>query len=141
MDWIKVQGNSMCPFLLPGDEIAVDWKAAHSTCLASSGELVLGRDASHDWIVHRVIDWKDGCDPEIKGDAAFCWDHFSSGEVWAKVVAIRPQGLGQEIPLSRTLLDFLIARVSRHCLPPERLKSRILRRVVFAMGLFRRKLL
>ncbi len=134
MNWVRVEGASMRPFLLPGDSVAVDWERAHGT---EVGAVVIGRDPSDGgWIVHRVVPAASG-ELRLKGDAAFALDAIGPGEVWGRVVAVR-DGLSREKWLHVNSVDRLIASLSVRALPPDRLRSRVLRRAVFALAWMRR---
>lgn len=117
----------MHPFLREGDWIGVDWEAAE----ASEGELVLGRDGDRQWVVHRVV--ARASERMItKGDAAFVSDGES--RFWGKVVAFRGSAPGSETAFNAGLLDRWIARLSRG-------GSRIGRKLIFALGNLRRRML
>lgn len=123
----------MRPFLDPGDAVGVEWAPQGVPIALRLGELVLGREADRNWIVHRVV-----ASGLIKGDAAFAWDNLTDRQIWAKVSGVRYGANGKTYRLSVNWLDRWIARFSRWAMPPEALRARISRKVVFLLGHFRR---
>lgn len=142
MEWICVSGDSMAPFLQSGDAVAVDWlERADELRRFPIGSVLLARESGDagEWILHRVTHHST---ERIftKGDSSFAWDSFNGSEVWGIVREIRLQAEPQR-PRAFTVssLDRLIARFSRETVPPDTLSARVARKVVRALGAWRRK--
>jgi hypothetical protein len=134
MDWVEVRGQSMAPFLQPGDQVGVEWIEPGYAAALGPGEVVLGRDNRGDWILHRVVDRRHS-----KGDAAHAWDGFADAQIWARAVALRLAGAGEPIPLSTDWRDRLVARLSRMTMSPRRLPAALARRVLAALARWKRR--
>ena len=108
-DWIPVEGNSMRPFLNPGDFISVDWKHPQSPSL---GDLVLGKSGEL-WIIHRMIGMKNK-NFLIKGDASFVCEEMTENEIWGKVIAWKKSGTDRIFTHNKNSLDIIIALLGRY---------------------------
>lgn len=139
--WIQVRGDSMRPFLAPGDEVRVEWFEGPTPELAP-GEIVIGRSPTDpEWIVHRVIRSSDGSFL-TKGDSAFVPDAFSRESVFGRVRELRfHEAPERAFPVHVSLLDRMIAALSPQALPSDQLRSRAIRKLIRALGALRRSLL
>jgi hypothetical protein len=132
LDWIKVSGDSMRPFILSGDYIGVDWVDAEDVS-PKVGELVLGKNEGEEgWLVHRMVASSSKSPRQfvIKGDASYVSEEFSRSQIWGRVVAFRKKSSGTEHSLGVNAVDRVIAWCS----------VREWRRAVFLFGFLRRKI-
>lgn len=131
----------MSPFLAPGDLVALDWSPEGAF---ATGEIILGRDPgahSQRFVLHRILRL-DGTRILSKGDAAFAGELLEPGQIWGKLTHVRLRGKpGHEKAFRAGALDRLLAYLSSLCVPPDRLRARIARKAVRALGAVRRRLL
>lgn len=136
LPWIRVDGESMSPFLQPGSFVGVEWLDATKAGVRA-GDLVLCREASGDWILHRLLA-REGSRSLVKGDAGFLAETFEANEVWGKAVSIRSPGDPAARPFARGWLDVLIARISLASLRSGNHSARWLRKSTRALSWLRR---
>lgn len=139
LNWIQIQGESMRPLLHSGDWIEVDWFEKNQdspTPTLKRGELIVGRFNEGEWVVHRYVGrQKSGSKrPLIKGDASFCWDDLQEGQIWGRVKTLRSESLKKEIKHRAGMLAAWIATLSLGTVPPDTLKARVLRRVIYFLS-------
>lgn len=134
--WIRVDGNSMSPFLEPGSLVGVQWLDGAPE-QALSGDLVLCRGSSGDWILHRLLA-SHGSRWIVKGDAGFLSETFETNEIWGKAVSIRAPGSSVVRPFARGTLDKWIAKISLASLHTGGLSARFLRKATQGLGWLRR---
>lgn len=130
----------MRPLLQPGDWIGIEWIDADQTP-PKRGELGFFRGQGGEWVVHRVIGLTAGTPAAIfmKGDAAFVAEAIPASELWGRVSRWRKHSDGPDHPLGRPgTVDHLIVALSRRNRSPEGVFSRISRKALYALALFRR---
>jgi hypothetical protein len=137
MDWIRVDGASMAPFLSPGDWVGVQWAREDEEVRAELGDLVIGPSGA-EWLVHRVVSTRP---LRTKGDAAFALDELKGGRAWGRVGGVRRASRPGEggRALRANGLDRWIARFSRLALPSGTWRARIARRIVYGLAWLRRE--
>lgn len=138
--WIQIRGDSMQPFLAPGDEVRIDWFDAYRP---AHGEIVVGKAPAPDteWIIHRVVDTRAG-GFRTKGDSAFVPDELSLEAVFGRAVELRKrESPHRAIPLRVSRLDRAIALLSLRTHTTGPVRSRLIRRAVRLLGALRRRLL
>ncbi len=130
VDWVRIEGDSMRPFIEAGDLLGVRWDQGGNFKL---GDILLARAAAKPWIVHRLVgyDRKTSGRLLVKGDAAYVFETFAPELVWGHIIAIRRKGSARVCFWRVSWLDRAIAHLSRWRL----------RRVTFALGFLRRNLL
>ena len=117
----------MVPLLNDGDSIYVEW----SPSSFEPGALVLARDASSEWLVHRLITESDRL-WVTRGDASVVWETLPPEAVFGRVVGIR----GRSYPTR--VLDRWIAWVQRKFLFEDRYPNALIRRVVKFLATLRK---
>lgn len=142
MDWIRVEGHSMRPFLAQGDWIGVEWLTETNTGQLQPGQIVLGMSSDRDWIVHRVVKADSG-KIEIKGDMAPSLDGMSTSHLWGEVRAVRKQNARAEIKFHLNDLDRWIASLSAKLALSDAAhwSAKGIRQMIRVLGLLRRILL
>jgi hypothetical protein len=135
--WIQIEGASMSPFIAPGEQVEVHWSTEVDEF--ELGDLVLGRGPDKDWILHRIIARDDQHGFWIKGDAAFERELMGSEQIWGRVIRIKSQD--KETRVERSVIDRLIASLSKFTLVNNRWFSALCRRMVYWMGWIRRQTL
>ena len=144
-DWIRVEGDSMRPFILRGDSIQVALLEPGSPI--ELGEVLLYRHAPEQWIIHRVI----GPNPQpgtaatlhLKGDGIFCLDEVPREKVWGRIVGIDHGSLGSSrsrMKVQTTGLDRCLASLSSWSLDAgDGLLRKTLHCFVYGLSWCRRK--
>ena len=129
----------MTPFLDPGDRIGVKWLSGKDWDELAVGDLVMARNPQGGWILHRILDCPEGNGLwTTKGDASLTAETFEKNELWGRVVAVKRQGAGPEILLTKSPLDFWIARCSRQTINSSRAVAAFCRRASRGLGWLRR---
>jgi signal peptidase I len=110
MDWIPIDGNSMRPFLEPGDQIAIHWEPTINT-----GDILLLRNSEGTTIVHRFLKRQiDSLAPlVIRGDRSYINERYFPEQVLGKVVAIRRKKSGRIQVFRTNFIDQSIAIFTR----------------------------
>ncbi len=129
----------MRPLLHSGDWIEVDWFSDQGRLAAPSltpGELIVGRFSEGEWVVHRYIGRHKSGEHRllIKGDASFCWDELHENQIWGRVKTLKSETRKRQIFHKPGLLAGWIARLSLGTVPPDTIKARILRRLIFLLS-------
>ncbi len=140
LDWIEVEGESMSPFLRPGDWIGVDWIKNDEPSKIRSGELLVARVGETDWIVHRVVA-ESGELLRLKGDLSSSYETLPRQKVFGRVSVIRPRSSRYSRHLRYGSLDSFIALASRLVSSESALVAFAGRRLTRALGRLRRALL
>ena len=96
----------MSPFLCQGDWVGVQWTEATSVP-GMPGDLVLTRDSSGEFIVHRVV-----TSALTKGDHSIVTENFSEKQIWGRIRFLKKGGSSREILFHPVAMDRLIANLS-----------------------------
>lgn len=98
----------MYPLLRSGEEALVDWEVSS----LRPGEVVLARDASAVWILHRVVSVDPAGEVVLKGDYGPLVERRPLAEIWGKAIAFRSAPTAAVRRFSRTSLSAVIAALS-----------------------------
>ena len=130
VDWVRVEGDSMRPFIRPGDLIGVDWECGNQLSL---GDILFARSETKPWIVHRLVGMGGHGSGRllVKGDAAYVLETFAPELIWGRIRAIRRNGSERICTWRVSWFDRAIAHLSRWKF----------RRFTFVLGFVRRGLL
>lgn len=136
MEWIKIDGESMSPLLAPDSWVEVDLESAPSKAF-EVGQIVVCREPNGTFLVHRLVDKDRDGRFAIKGDVTYGVDYFSEDQIWGTVKGFKT---GEAVPkiIELSLLDRIIAKLSKKLIGPSRLQTKVLRRVIFAFALIRK---
>ena len=145
LDWVRVDGKSMYPFLQPGELIGIRWLKTKEKLNLKLGDLVLGRSEDQTWVVHRVIRliYNDRIEPFpywIKGDRAIVKDELSKYQVWGKVIGIQIKNHQTPFFFKPNSLDRCIAILSRMSISSSPV-GRVAKKLTPLLSRMRRKLL